>query len=212
MSDTAKNMTLGAIFYDQFELLDVYGPLEMFGWVGPQLSIVSVAERAGPVSPVKGPATVAEVGFDECPKLDLLLLPGGVGTFAALENERLLEFLRKRAAAASVTMSVCTGSALLAKAGLLDGLRATSNKQFFDLAVQQSDRVEWIEAARWVDSGAFVTSSGVSAGMDMALAVIERLFSKSDAERIAELTEYERHSDATRDPFVRCLNAAMPKG
>lgn len=212
MSDAATELTLGAIFYDQFELLDVYGPLEMFGWVGPQLSVVSVSDRAGPVAPVKGPATVAEFGFDDCPQLDLLLLPGGVGTFAALENEPLLDFLRKRAPQAQVTMSVCSGSALLAKAGLLDGLRATSNKQFFDLAVQQSDRVEWVEAARWVDSGAMVTSSGVSAGMDMALAVIERLYSKEDAERICELTEYERQLDPAHDPFVRCLNDAMPKG
>ena len=73
-------------------------------------------------------------------------------------------------------MSVCTGSALLAKAGLLDGLAATSNKMFFDLARSQGDLVEWQESARWVDTGQYVTSSGVSAGTDMALAVIERLF------------------------------------
>jgi putative intracellular protease/amidase len=212
MSESDASLTLGAIFYDQFELLDVYGPLEMFGWVGEQLSIVSVAEQAGRVAPVKGPATLAEFGFGDCPKLDLILVPGGLGTFAALESETFLDFLRKRAAEAAVTMSVCTGSALLAKAGVLDGLRATSNKQFFDLAVQQSDRVEWVEAARWVDAGKVVTSSGVSAGMDMALAVIERLFSSEDAERIAELTEYERQKDPARDPFVRCLNAAIPKG
>ena len=212
MTDAEPTLILGALFYDQFEMLDVYGPLEMFGWVGPQLSIVSVSDRAGPVAPVKGPATIAEFGFEDCPKLDLLLIPGGLGTFAALANERLLDFLRRRAPEARVTMSVCTGSALLAKAGLLDGKRATSNKQFFDLAVQQSDRVEWVEAARWVDAGDFATSSGVSAGMDMALAVIERLYSKADAERIAELTEYERQTDGTHDPFVRCLNDAMPKG
>ncbi|MBW2268974.1 MAG: DJ-1/PfpI family protein [Deltaproteobacteria bacterium] len=212
MSDVEASLTLGAIFYDGFELLDVYGPLEMFACVGPQLSVVSVAERAGPVSPLKGPATLAEYGFDDCPDLDLILLPGGLGSRVEVENEKLLDFLRERAPAARITMSVCTGSALLAKAGLLDGLRATSNKLFFDFAVQQSDRVEWVEAARWVDAGALVTSSGVSAGMDMALAVIERLFSKELAERIAELTEYERHTDASRDPFVRCLNAALPKG
>jgi putative intracellular protease/amidase len=211
MSESDASLTLGAIFYDQFELLDVYGPLEMFGWVGEQLSIVSVAEQAGRVAPVKGPATLAEFGFDDCPKLDLILVPGGLGTFAALESETFLDFLRKRAAEAAVTMSVCTGSALLAKAGVLDGLRATSNKQFFDLAVQQSERVEWVEAARWVDAGRVVTSSGVSAGMDMALAVIERLFSSEDAERIAELTEYERQTDPDSDPFVRCLNSAIPK-
>jgi putative intracellular protease/amidase len=205
-----EKLVLGAVFYDQFELLDVYGPLEMFGSLGPRLSIVTVAEQAGPVASAQGPKSLAEYGFEDCPALDLLLLPGGVGTLAELSNENLLAFLRKRAAEARVTMSVCSGSALLAKAGLLDGLRATSNKQFFDLAAQQSDRVEWVEAARWVDAGRLVTSSGVSAGMDMALAVIERLFSSEDAERIAILTEYERHLDPDRDPFVRYLNDQLP--
>ena len=111
---------------------------------------------------------------------------------------------------ARVTMSVCTGSALLAKAGLLDGLRATSNKQFFGLSVQQSDNVDWVEAARWVDAGSMVTSSGVSAGIDMALAVIERLFSADEADRICALTEYQRHTDADSDPFVQYLNQFMP--
>jgi putative intracellular protease/amidase len=139
-----------------------------------------------------------------------MLVPGGMGTIPQLENEPMLDFLRKQAASAQVTMSVCTGSALLAKAGLLDGMRATSNKQFFDLAVQQSDRVEWVEAARWVDAGRLATSSGVSAGMDMALAIIERLFSAEQAQTIEALTEYERHRDPDTDPFVKYLNQFMP--
>jgi transcriptional regulator GlxA family with amidase domain len=103
-------------------------------------------------------------------------------------------------------MSVCSGSALLAKAGLLDGRRATSNKQFFDLARGQGPRVDWVAQARWVEDGPFATSSGVSAGIDMALGVIARLFGKERAQEIADLTEYEWHSDPTRDPFVRFLN------
>lgn len=210
MAEPTPALTLGAVFYDQFEMLDVYGPLEMFAWVGPGLRIVSVAEHAGPVAPAHGPKTLAEHGFADCPRLDLLLVPGGIGTLAALASEALLGFLRERAGAARLTMSVCTGSALLAKAGVLDGLRATSNKQFFDLSVQQSDRVDWVQEARWVDAGRVVTSSGVSAGMDMALAVIERLFGKDHAERIGALTEYTRQRDPTVDPFVRHLNEAMP--
>ncbi len=206
----AAGLKLGAIFYHQFELLDVYGPLEMFGNLGDRVSIVTVAEQAGAVASAQGPVTLAEYGFDDCPKLDLILLPGGIGTIAELANEKLLAFLSERSAEALVTMSVCTGSALLAKAGLLDGLRATSNKQFFDLSVQQSDKVQWVESARWVDAGRLATSSGVSAGMDMALAIIERLFSAEDAERICALTEYQRHTDADHDPFVRYLNQYMP--
>ena len=138
-------------------------------------------------------------------------MPGGIGTLAELANERLLTFLRDASQTAQVTMSVCSGSAILAKAGLLDGRRATTNKQFFNLATSQSDKVEWVEEARWVDAGSFVTSSGVSAGIDMALAVIERLFDSQRAEQIAVRTEYEWHRDPSWDPFVKYLNqGAIP--
>jgi putative intracellular protease/amidase len=202
---------LGVILYTDFELLDVFGPVEMFGNVGPELEVVMVAETAGSVKSAQGPQVLAEVGFDDCPALDLILLPGGIGTFPELANERMLDFLRKRSASAEITTSVCSGSALLAKAGLLDGRRATSNKQFFAFAETQSAQVDWVTEARWVDDGEFVTSSGVSAGMDMALAVIERLWGTERAETIANLTEYEWHRDPNVDPFVRFLNsAALP--
>jgi putative intracellular protease/amidase len=201
--------TLGAIFYDGFELLDSYGPLEMFGSLGPELvQIVTVAQTAGPVTSAQGPQTFVAHDFSSCPKLDLLLLPGGIGTLAQLGNEALHEFLRARARSAEVVMSVCSGSALLAKAGLLDGRRATSNKQFFSLATSQSDQVTWVEQARWVEDGPFVTSSGVSAGMDMALAVIAKLWGRARAERVAAGTEYEWQTDPTHDPFHKYLNRA----
>jgi transcriptional regulator GlxA family with amidase domain len=114
--------------------------------------------------------------------------------------------LRRRTATAEVTMSVCSGSAILAKAGLLDGRRATSNKQFFDLARAQSAAVTWVEQARWVEDGPFATSSGVSAGTDMALAVIAKIYGKQMAQEIADATEYEWQQDSTRDPFTRFLN------
>ena len=205
MSD-AKTRTLGAVLYEDFELLDLYGPLEMFGSIGAPLKIVTVAEKSGPVASFQRPKTLAEFDFASAPKLDLILLPGGFGTIPQLENPAMLEFLRGRAAAAEVTMSVCSGSAILAKAGLLDGRRATSNKQFFDLARAQGPSVKWVEAARWVEDGPFATSSGVSAGTDMALAVIAKLYGKPMAQEICESTEYEWQQDSTRDPFVRFLN------
>ncbi len=204
MSDDAR--TLGAVLYDDFELLDLYGPLEMFGSIGPELRIVTVADAPGPVASAQGPETVARVGFDECPELDLILVPGGIGTVPQLENEKLLDFLRERSRSAEITMSVCSGSALLAKAGVLDGLRATSNKQFFAFAASQGDKVRWIEEARWVEDGAFATSSGVSAGTDMALGIIARLYGRERADEIAARTEYEWQADPTRDPFVKYLN------
>ena len=200
-----KKLTLGAIFYNNFELLDMYGPLEMFG-ILPQVEIVTVAEQAGPVKSTQGPKTVADFSFADCPPLDLILLPGGIGTIPELSNEPMLNFLRERSQTAQVTMSVCSGSAILAKAGLLDGRRATSNKLYFSLATSQSDNVEWVEEARWVEDGPFVTSSGVSAGTDMALGVIANLFGRETAERAAMVSEYNWQDDPDHDPFAQYLN------
>ncbi len=200
--------TLGAILHEDFELLDFYGPLEMFGSLGADVRILTVAERTGPVKSTPGPCTVAEYDFGDCPPLDILLLPGGIGTVAQLANPAIQDFLRERCPKAEKVMSVCSGSALLAKAGVRDGRRATSNKLFFDLARGQSDAVEWVTEARWVEDGPFVTSSGVSAGTDMSLAVIEKLFGRDRAEQVAVLTEYEWQNDPSRDPFAKYLNRA----
>lgn len=193
---------LGVLLYPRFELLDVYGPVEVFGNLGPQLEVVMVAAQAGPVTSAQGPKVVADYGLTDCPPLDLLLIPGGFGTLTELKNEALLAWMRERAEKAELVMSVCSGSALLAKAGLLDGRRATSNKKFFQLAVANGPRTEWIREARWVDDGNRVTSSGVSAGIDMALAVTARLFGQETAEAIAEGTEYQWHRDPASDPFA----------
>lgn len=203
--DTNKKLTLGAIFYENFELLDMYGPLEMFG-ILKEVEIVTVADKVGPVKSTQGPKTVADFSFDDCPPLDLILVPGGIGTFPELKNESMLNFLRDRSEAAQYTMSVCTGSALLAKAGLLDGRRATSNKLFFNMVSVVSDKVEWVEEARWVEDGTMVTASGVSAGTDMALGVISNLFGRGKAEWAAMVSEYEWNDNASRDPFVKYLN------
>jgi putative intracellular protease/amidase len=203
----AKPLVLGAILYHQFELLDLYGPLEMFGCLHGACKIVTVADEPGAVASTQGPATLAEWSYADCPPLDLILVPGGRGTLEQLNNETLLNFLRERSATAQYTMSVCTGSAILARAGVLDGRRATSNKQLFELATQQSDQVDWVENARWVEDGPFVTASGVSAGTDMALSVISNLLGDQVAQQVADGTEYQWHRDADSDPFAKFLNA-----
>lgn len=198
-----KTRTLGIVLYPRFELLDVYGPAEIFGNVGIQLKVVMVAEKAGPVASIQGPKVIADYGFDDCPELDLVMVPGGFGTMTELNNPVFMDWLKARAEKAEIVMSVCSGSALLAKAGLLDGRRATSNKRYFQLAADQGPKVNWIRKARWVDDGDRVTSSGVSAGMDMALHVVDRLFGTKAAESIADGTEYQWHRDADNDPFFK---------
>jgi transcriptional regulator GlxA family with amidase domain len=195
--------TVGVVLFPGFELLDVFGPLEAFGNLSGMFRVVLVAERAGPVASAQGPRTVADHGFADCPHLDVVLVPGGIGTRDEAENPKLLGWLGHRAAEAEVVTSVCTGAALLARAGVLDGRRATTNKAFFQWVADQGPKVEWVRAARWVEDGKFATSSGVSAGIDMTLAVIARLVGREVSENVARAMEYEWHTDATWDPFAK---------
>ncbi len=194
---------LGVVLFPEFELLDVFGPLEMFGNLLGMVEVTMVAHRRGPVVSAQGPSVVAAHGFDDCPHLDLILVPGGLGTRTEVDNPVMLDWLRQRVAAAEVAMTVCTGTALFARAGLLDGRRATTNKMLFDWVAGHGPQVEWVKAARWVEDGKFVTSSGVSAGIDMALAVIARLYGEQMSHTLAVGTEYDWHRDAAWDPFAK---------
>lgn len=197
--------TIAAVLFEGFELLDVFGPLEAFGMAAEagRCKLVTVAERAGAVKSRQGPSAIADYGFDDCPHLDLFLVPGGMGTREAVNNDRMLTWLRERERSAATVMSVCTGAALLARAGMIDGRRATSNKFAWKWVIAQGPNVTWVPQARWVEDGKFATSSGVSAGIDMALAVIARRYGPETAETIATRMEYEWHRDASWDPFAK---------
>ncbi|MCX8072056.1 MAG: DJ-1/PfpI family protein [Candidatus Binatia bacterium] len=200
---TAEAKSLGVLLFPEFELLDVCGPLEMFGSLPGKLRIQTIAATIDSVASTQGPALIAETDFARCAKLDWLLVPGGWGTRREAENPPLLEFLERQATACELVMSVCTGSLVLAAAGLLNGRRATTNKRVFRWVAEVQPAVHWIPQARWVEHGKFVTSSGVAAGIDMALAVIARYFGAETAEQIATATEYEWHRDPHWDPFAR---------
>ncbi|MDX2315394.1 MAG: DJ-1/PfpI family protein [Gammaproteobacteria bacterium] len=195
--------SIAVVLFHEFELLDVFGPLEMFGMVPENFDICMVAEGVGEVASRQGPKSIAEHCFSEQRQYDILLVPGGKGTRKEVDNQRLLDWIRDQSTAAEYVTSVCTGSALLARAGVLDGVRATTNKRAFAWATSQSDKVIWEKQARWVEDGKFFTSSGVSAGMDMSLALIAGLLGEDAAEQVAMSTEYEWHRDASWDPFAR---------
>ncbi|MEO6995456.1 MAG: DJ-1/PfpI family protein [Lacunisphaera sp.] len=193
---------VGAVIFPGFELLDIYGPLEMFGLLGERVSITMIAETAGPVSSNQGPKGIADLSMTDASAFDVLLVPGGWGTRAAVQNLPFLELLRTHADQARFVASICTGSALLAKAGVLDGKNATSNKLAFDWVTTQGPNVTWIREARWVEDDRFFTSSGVSAGMDMSLGLIQRIFDRDTSLQVARWTEYTWHEDKSVDPFA----------
>jgi transcriptional regulator GlxA family with amidase domain len=193
---------MAVVLFPGFELLDVFGPLEVFGNLPGAFEITMVAAEPGAVASAQGPRVVADAGFADLPRPDAILVPGGIGTRDAAEHEPLLAWLRAAAGSAELVLSVCTGSAVLARAGLLDGRRATSNKAFFGWVTEQGPRVTWVPRARWVEDGKFVTSSGVAAGIDMALDVVARLLGTEVADNVAAGIEYEPHRDAGWDPFA----------
>jgi len=201
-------ITVGALLFDGFELLDLFGPLEMFGLLEGRARLLMLAQAPGSVRSHQGPSCTADAPLAGDHSLDVLLVPGGMGTRREMTNAPLLAELRRQAETARFVASVCTGSILLASAGLLEGKRATSNKRVFKMVASRWAAVNWVAEARWVEDGKFFTSSGVSAGMDMALGLIARLFDWETSIEIANRAEYEWHQDKGWDPFAR-LNGLL---
>lgn len=211
----SRHLTLGVLLFPGFEMLDAYGPMEMWGslkhaptrfWGEESdrvdIRLVTVAAQKGAVASNQGPKTLAEYNYADAPALDYLLVPGGIGVIPLLQDKATLSWVRAQAKNTKLVMSVCNGASLLAAAGLLDGRLATTNKMAFKASIAPGPKVRWVAKARWVDGGSVVTSSGVSAGMDMTIAVIARLFGQPLSDWVALVTEYEPHRDPSWDPFA----------
>jgi transcriptional regulator GlxA family with amidase domain len=196
-------LTLGMVVFDGFQLLDVFGPLDVFGSLRDKISIVIIGEKGETVKSGAGPVLKLDFTFANAPKVDILMIPGGMGTRREVNNEAFLNAFKALATTATKVATICTGSAVLAKTGLLDGHKATTNKRAYAWATSQSDKVTWIPEARWVEDGKFFSSSGVSAGIDMALGLIAHLYGRDTAIRIANGAEYEWHEDSHWDPFAK---------
>lgn len=194
--------TIGTVLFPGFELLDVFGPLEMFGLWPDEFELHLVAENGPSVKSGMGPASVIDDLFSDDNNYDVLLIPGGPGTRTEVDNPVMLDWLNRKAETAEYVTTVCTGSAILAKAGLLDGRKATTNKNAFQWVSTCGPDVQWQKQARWVEDGKYFTSSGVSAGMDMALAFMAHVLGQEKAEQAADWAEYDWHQDAGWDPFA----------
>ena len=208
-------ITVGVLIFPGFEMLDAYGPMEMWGslkhaparfWGGEEkrvgVKLVTIAATRGEIPSNQGPKTVADYGYADSPRLDYLLVPGGIGAVPLVNDTATLNWLRDQATKTKIVMSVCNGASLLAAAGILDGRPATTNKMAFKDSTAPGPKVNWVKQARWVDDGAVVSSSGVSAGMDMTLAVISRLYGQPLGDWLEQITEYDAHRDPSWDPLA----------
>lgn len=195
--------TLGVLLFPGFELLDAFGPLEMLGNWPARFRIVLLAEQKTAIQSGQHVSVQVDAALHDAPELDFLLVPGGMGTRAEINNSVLIHFIQSHAKKGKKILSVCTGAALLAKSGVLDHHTATTNKLAFDWVSKQSNAVTWLKRARWVIDNTIITSSGVAAGIDMTLDFIAKTCGYGVAKRIAHKTEYCWNEDPENDPF--CL-------
>ena len=174
--------------------------MELFDHV--DIDVRYLGPQPGPVRSAQGVEVVATLGYAEADDPDIVLVPGGTGTRKLVTDPEFTRWLAAHCDQAALVTSVCTGSGVLAAAGLLDGYRATSNKFSFAWASSNGSDVTWVPQARWVVDRNRWTSSGVAAGMDMAAALIANLFGVDSARKAADLIELEVHADPDWDPFA----------
>ena len=201
---------VGIYIYDDVEVLDLGGPFEVFATAsrmkarrspgnGKAFDVFTIAATNGPVNARAGLRITASFDLTNHPKIDVLVVPGGVHN-TELERADVIAWIARTARETEITASVCTGAFLLAKAGLLAGKRITTHwedvadfrARFPDITVQ--------EGQRWIDAGRIVTSAGISAGIDMSLHLVARLEGKELAVRTARQMDYDWHRSGSNSP------------
>ncbi|MBP1761382.1 MAG: ThiJ/PfpI protein [Firmicutes bacterium] len=193
-------MNFNVILFHDFETLDVFGPVEIIGKLEQDMKIAFYSLHGGIIQNHDN-VRVETLPVADMDETGILFIPGGAGIVNELQNQELIQWVRKLSQQAVFVLTVCTGSALLAKTGLLKNKYATSNKRLFDWVAGQDNEVQWMREARWIRDGKFYTSSGVSAGMDMTLGFVNDIIGTETAEQIAVRIEYSWNRDNEyRDP------------
>lgn len=232
-----RTQRIGILVFDNFEPLDVWGFVEAFSisrfigtsYAGPppypfEIVLISNASRGtatgaqpAPVKSYNGPKVAPDLFRDDAlaQPLDLLMIPGGQGVGELLLSgdapavQGLLDWVRAMDQRVALMTSVCTGAAILARAGVLDGLPAATNHQAFAWVTGFGPLVRWDNVARWVDAGRHVTSAGVSAGTDLGWHLVSRMAGRAVAEAAALAAEYDWHRDPDQ-PIFYPQQAAVP--
>ena len=189
-------MNIGIYIYDEAEVLDFSGPFEVFTTASrvsdeksQPFEVFLISEFGGEVTARAGYKVISNYGFHDHPKIDVLIIVGGVHTHE-LEKPAVIEWISSQAKQASTVVSVCTGAFLLAKAGVITNQKVTThwediddlNKMFPDLTI--------VKNVRWVDEGSLITSAGISAGIDMSLHLVSKLHSLSLADKTAKQMDF----------------------
>jgi transcriptional regulator GlxA family with amidase domain len=205
MSNSAPR-TVGILIFDGVEVLDFAGPFEVFSVARPVgenddatgqiFHPITIAAQVGPVTTTGGLVVQPDATIANHPKLDLVIVPGGRGTRQLRHQPEVIAWIAAQAQTSEIAASVCTGAFLLAEAGLLDGLAATTYWSSVPVLAQSFPQVRVDGTVRYVDNGHIVTSAGVSAGIDMSLHLVARLHGSAVADWTARRMEYEYWAQA----------------
>jgi transcriptional regulator GlxA family with amidase domain len=193
----ADKRSVGILIFPEVEVLDFCGPFEVFasaravGGTDRFFDVKIVAQTDEIVSCRGGLLVKPHVDFENTPNFDVIVVPGGAGTRVAKDNPAVLDWIRAQNETTEITTSVCTGALLLAAAGLIDDQPVTTHWDAFDELWGHYPHLQLKSDQRVIDNGHIVTSAGVSAGIDMALAMVERLLGRTLAEQTARGMEYE---------------------
>ena len=192
--DRIRNV--GILLFDEVEVLDFAGPFEVFSVSGrnrprPPFNVFTVAQNPGSITCRNGLSVNPRYHFLDCPTPEILVIPGGWGTRKEMENESLLDWVRGQAAVAEVILSVCTGALILGKAGLLNGLKATTHYAAMDLLKTVAPLAILQPGQRVLDNGHIVVAAGVSAGIDASFHLVARLLGPEEARETAHYIEYD---------------------
>jgi len=192
--------TVGILIFDDVEVLDFCGPFEVFSVARPDgedsdesrlFNVVTIAEEDRIITCRGGLLVKPHTTIENHPPLDILVVPGGLGTRRERKNQRLLDWIVRQDQQTRLTTSVCTGAFLLAERGLLDHLHATTHWNSVEWMRNTYPTIEMVADARVVDEGHIITSAGISAGIDMSLHVVSRLYGVEAAEWTARQMEYD---------------------
>lgn len=190
----ARNVAI--LLFDEVEVLDFAGPFEVFSVAGRRQNlnpfhVYTVAENPGPVRARNHLSVNPRYTIHNCLTPDIVLIPGGYGTRREMDNKTLIDWIKDCSQKTELVLSVCTGALLLAKAGLLDGLEATTHFAALDLLREVAPKTSVHANTRFIDNGKIIVSAGVSAGIDMSLYVVAKLLGKEQALEAAKYMEYD---------------------
>jgi len=208
------------LIFDGVQIIDYTGPYEVFGQSG--MEVFTVAVKPEMISTAMGMKVTPHYTLENAPAAEVLLIPGG-GVTNTQEDPNVIKWIQERAKQAEYVVSVCNGAYILAKTGLLDGLTATTFYDLLDGLPAVAPKVKVVRDRRYVDNGKFITTAGISSGIDGSLYVVSKLFGKARAQMAALNMEYDWKADSTyaranladrhiRKVFGRNLRLNVPPG